>query len=55
MSFLGMGSGSGRAGGGGQINPQAIDIAVAELEMITDVFNRVVTYVPSISTPPLQF
>ena len=40
MSFLGLGGSSG--GGAGNVNPQTMDIAVAELEMITDVFNRVV-------------
>jgi mitochondrial import inner membrane translocase subunit TIM10 len=40
MSFLGLGGSSSAAGG--NVNPATMDIAVAELEMITDVFNRVV-------------
>ncbi|KAG8997298.1 protein transporter tim10 [Tulasnella sp. JGI-2019a] len=44
MSFLGLGGGSGgQHGPSGQINSQAIDVAVAELDMITDIFNRVVS------------
>lgn len=53
MSFLGMGSGSGRGSAGGNINPQAIDVAVAELDMITDIFNRVVKYVHQFLKPLL--
>ncbi|KAH8120640.1 Tim10/DDP family zinc finger-domain-containing protein [Phellopilus nigrolimitatus] len=39
MSFLGRGS-SPAAGG---VNPERIELATAELDMITDVFNRLVT------------
>ncbi|KAF8306043.1 hypothetical protein DL93DRAFT_2089053 [Clavulina sp. PMI_390] len=44
MSFLG-GRG-GAAGGGapaGNVNPNTIEVAVAELDMITDVFNKLVS------------
>lgn len=43
MSFLG---GRGGAAGGapqGSVNPNTIDVAVAELDMITDVFNKLVS------------
>ncbi|KAG8897096.1 protein transporter tim10 [Tulasnella sp. 403] len=45
MSFLGLGGGASNASSSsmGSINPQRIDVAVAELEMITDIFNRVVS------------
>jgi hypothetical protein len=43
MSFLGIGGGSSSGGAGsGPINQQTIDLAVAEIDMITDVFNRLV-------------
>ncbi|KZT06759.1 uncharacterized protein LAESUDRAFT_678721, partial [Laetiporus sulphureus 93-53] len=39
MSFLGR-SGSGSSSG---INPERVDMAIQELDMITDVFNRLVS------------
>ncbi|KAJ9094125.1 protein transporter tim10 [Naganishia cerealis] len=41
MSFLGFGGGQ-NAQPAGAINPAQIEMAVAELDMITDVFNRLV-------------
>jgi len=42
MSFLGIGGGSSQRPTG-NVNPQAIEMAVTELDMITDIFNRVVS------------
>jgi len=41
-SLFGIGGGSGGQGPSGSVNPQQIDMAVAELDMVTDVFNRLV-------------
>ncbi|KAJ9122534.1 protein transporter tim10 [Naganishia vaughanmartiniae] len=41
MSFFGLGGGQ-NAQPAGAINPAQIEMAVAELDMITDVFNRLV-------------
>ncbi|KAG8932262.1 protein transporter tim10 [Tulasnella sp. 419] len=43
MSLFGLGGGSPSGSGVGQMNSQSIDIAVAEVEMISDVFNRIVS------------
>lgn len=45
MSMFGIGGGA--PGGGapqGSVNANTIDVAVAELDMITDVFNKLVSY-----------
>lgn len=48
MSFLGLGSGGqSHQPSAGAINSQQLEMAVAELDMITDVFNRLVSYVLS--------
>jgi len=43
MSMFGLGGSPGTAAPQGNVNAQQIDIAVAELDMITDVFNRLVS------------
>jgi hypothetical protein len=45
MSMFGIGGGGAAGSPSGSINPAQIDVAVAELEMITDVFNRLVSWV----------
>ncbi|KAF9517732.1 hypothetical protein BS47DRAFT_1339262 [Hydnum rufescens UP504] len=44
MSLFGIGGGA-SGPPQGNINPQQMDIAIAELDMITDVFNRLVSWV----------
>lgn len=43
MSMFGRGGGAAPAAPQGSVNPNTIDVAVAELDMITDVFNRLVS------------
>ena len=44
MSLFGLGGGSGAPSSGGQMNMQAITAATVELEMITDIYNKIVKY-----------
>lgn len=46
--MFGVGGGSSGGQPQGSINPSQIDMAVTELDMITDVFNRIVSSVPSV-------
>ena len=43
MSMFGRGGGATPAVPQGSVNPNTIDVAVAELDMITDVFNKLVS------------
>ncbi|KAG8698051.1 protein transporter tim10 [Ceratobasidium sp. 394] len=43
MSMFGLGGGGGSHAPSGAINPAQIEMATAELDMITDVFNRLVS------------
>ncbi|QRV76861.1 import inner membrane translocase subunit TIM10 [Ceratobasidium sp. AG-Ba] len=43
MSMFGLGGGGSSGASSGSINPAAIEMATAELDMITDVFNRLVS------------
>jgi len=42
MSFLGIGGGSSAQGGGG-LSSDRVEMAIQEVELITDVFNRIVS------------
>lgn len=49
MSMFGIGGGASGAGPSqGAVNSNTIDVAVAELDMITDVFNKLVSYASSV-------
>lgn len=45
MSMFGLGGGNSGHAPSGSINPAQIEMATAELDMITDVFNRLVSCV----------